>query len=126
MITPQQLVAKLKDKATDEMSFAERDLVQRDENCVGLTIKGIRGTCIVCKKETDWYCVGCHQSFCCAGIGANVSPVKEVEITLGRTDGKALKVLNANNSCWWHHHGDTVVCMLCKPTDGEVRRVLFD
>jgi hypothetical protein len=46
-------------------------VVERRQNCTGCSIfrvnedgKGTKGTCLVCKKVTGWYCLQCHHWFC--------------------------------------------------------------
>lgn len=48
-------------------SNANNEIVKIFKNCPGkpvLKVSGGRGTCIVCKKKTHWYCVLCRNWAC--------------------------------------------------------------
>jgi hypothetical protein len=86
-------------------------VVERRQNCTGCSIfrvnsdgksgggKGTRGTCLVCKQVTGWYCLQCHHWFC------NV--VREDEdnaAVLKIVHPMSSKVFYARNTCFMVGH----------------------
>jgi hypothetical protein len=86
-------------------------VVERRQNCTGCSIyrvnsdgqstggKGTKGTCLMCKQQTGWYCLQCHHWFC------NV--VREDEdsaAVLKIAHPMSSKVFYARNTCFMVGH----------------------
>jgi hypothetical protein len=115
--TPHKNAAK-KYTTLEDMAFAghlssklANGVVERRQNCTGCSIfrvnedgksdrgKGTKGTCLVCKKVTGWYCLECHHWFCNV-VREDEDNAAVLKIAHPMSD----KVFYARNTCFMVGH----------------------
>jgi hypothetical protein len=90
----------------DNLSRAKQEVLDRRTNCTGIPFSGQRGTCALCKRDTLWYCAGCHMKCCVADTTNEATPIEFLSVVLpGATSGaKDLTINRAKNTCYFHVH----------------------
>ena len=56
---------------------------------------GAKGYCIMCDTKTNWWCRGCHHSFCLGNEGDQV-----LAVHIRDQNGMTTKVVKARNDCF--------------------------
>jgi len=87
-------------------------VVDRVRKCTGIPVyrNNARGLCIICGKETYWYCMGCHVCLCMTDVSkaknADDFDCFEMDITIPalQNSGAASKQFHSVNKCYLHHH----------------------
>jgi hypothetical protein len=121
----------LMDRDAENMTESEKELVNRFQSCTGPCLyvvnangaQGPKGPCGLCRKETSWFCFGCHQHFCfttkLSDDGARASRTlsarnprtHQIVKSVRHPDddsGSRDKPLFIRNTCWLHSHNGSL------------------
>ena len=88
---------------------------------------GARGSCMLCKADTNWWCAGCHTWVCHGGgSGSDESAngdsprarsfIRDVKECIARVAGRTKKqrvVVTAAHSCFVRSHPNFLECVPC-------------
>jgi len=89
---------------------------------------GARGSCMLCKADTNWWCAGCHTWVCHGGGGGSnevasgaseswargfIQDVKEYVAFVSGRRKKQKAVVTAVHSCFVRSHPNFLKCATC-------------
>jgi hypothetical protein len=115
--TPKRNVRKQLDLMNETYSTlpeAKKLVITRRRNCAGLPLysESNRGTCVQCKRETLWWCAGCHIHICVTSTTDEATAFPLLEVTLPAQEGcDRLVIKNVRNSCYMQYHVDAIVAL---------------
>lgn len=94
--------SKLEDKG-DSLKGAKKVVRERRRLCTGIPLYlAMPGTCGICKRETKWWCAGCHTHCCLLDTTADAADATELLVTIPAYSEKiAARVLEGvRNTCY--------------------------
>lgn len=137
-MTPKKFVLKEYTKLQDSKDCGtlkaglQQDVLDRRTACVGFPIHGqSRGTCPLCKRETQWYCIGCRIHCCLLDTKEGATEIKSLTFIVPAAAGsgedketvmKDTTIEGVKNTCYLHLHWDALQQQFGKE---ESRRVSF-
>jgi hypothetical protein len=90
----------------NHLARAKQDVLDRRTTCTGMPVYGKRGTCVLCKRETQWFCVLCHMNCCVAGdIPEEASAIQTLRVVLPAATSAVNDMnIEVKNTCYLHVH----------------------
>ena len=87
---------------------SEKIVVERRQKCTGIIVQRTtgRGSCVMCKRQTFHFCVGCRMYCCAGGVHEKVSDSKEVVLSIPHSSGreKDTTKMKVKNTCAMEMH----------------------
>jgi hypothetical protein len=66
----------------DHLPRSKQDVLSRRKAYTGFSVYGKRGTCGLYKRETQWYCVGCHMNCCVSNTTDEAAAIQSLKVIL--------------------------------------------
>jgi hypothetical protein len=94
----------------DALPRQMQDVLDRRRACTGFPIHGQRGTCALCKRETLWFCVGCHMHCCVVSTTEAATEIQSLRVILpGAGSGdEDVTIDDVKNTCYLHMYIDAL------------------